>query len=456
MKDCQHTDHKPLVSFLRSANQEGIYATWAADLRQLHCKITYIPGPRNKVADSLSRTLFFDEGCHGTPEMEEALSSLKSEGGHWVWKDGKGGFEEFLRTLNDPERQEVIDDGTWNGVNVFMFETNFIDSWKEYYDQSDWFGDVFRMLNTGLPIGTPNGSCKDKNALDFRFADDRLWKWDTRLGEYLLCIPEGRVRQVLEDAHDRTGHWEEQASRARLVRRVYWLKLSDDVRRYIRGCRQCARYAVQTQRTPNRPVLTFRPFDLIGMNFIGPLPATTRGNRYILHFIEYFSSYSVAFATHGCKVHFYVDPGHHFKNWQIDRWRYTNGIKVEYRPTGASRSTGKIEIPGRIIQDVLVRMLDSLQDWDLHLRAAVKQVNDRILKLERFSPAEILLGTSDDRDSFTYHPHLNSAELTADEIERDAGTTTHMSNVLGLITYHNQVDEVVRNVRKTKDNPAAH
>lgn len=49
-------------------------------------------------------------------------------------------------------------------------------------------------------------SRQSKDALGFAFAEDRLWKIDERLGLSLLCIPEGRVRQVLEVAHDKVGH----------------------------------------------------------------------------------------------------------------------------------------------------------------------------------------------------------------------------------------------------------
>lgn len=200
-----------------------------------------------------------------------------------------------------------------------------------------------------------------KGAMSFHWGESRLWKKCKKTDLYLLCILEGKVREALEDAHDRSGHWGEETTRTRLMRRVYWPNLSEDVKRYIRGYTACARHSVRPYRTPEKPILTSAPFELVGMDFIGPLPVTSRGNRYILHLIEYFSSFSVAFATSDATVEcvlpcltqvisifprieqFYVDPGHHFRNWQIDRVMYANNIRIEFRPTGASRSTGKVE-----------------------------------------------------------------------------------------------------------------
>lgn len=80
----------------------------------------YVPGARNAVADVLSRTLFKTEDCEPTGEVLKALDILEEEDPRWVWKDGKGGFEEFLKGLDCKGREEVIEKGTLEGVGVFM------------------------------------------------------------------------------------------------------------------------------------------------------------------------------------------------------------------------------------------------------------------------------------------------------------------------------------------------
>ena len=110
------TDHKPLLRFLNSNHHEGIHGHWAALLRSLSVKVAFIPGARNKVADGLSRTIFQTPDC----EDEDIVLALKSELDRqddkkaWVWKDGKGGGDDFL-SLDQSEKSEVIDHGTLHG-----------------------------------------------------------------------------------------------------------------------------------------------------------------------------------------------------------------------------------------------------------------------------------------------------------------------------------------------------
>ena len=92
-----HTDHRPLVHFLKSDTHEGIYGHWADKLRRLNIQISYIPGPRNKVADGLSRTLFASDSNENVNSCRKLLADT---GSVWIWKDGKDGFEAFLKALD--------------------------------------------------------------------------------------------------------------------------------------------------------------------------------------------------------------------------------------------------------------------------------------------------------------------------------------------------------------------
>lgn len=161
-----HTDHKPLIHFLESDLYEGIYGHWADNLRRLNIRIEHIPGHRNKVADGLSRTLF-DADCNNKERIREAQHLLDREGAQWVWKDGKGGFEEFLKSLQPTERLEVISNGTLNTVSVFNAEAVVDTSWSEAYKTSQWFGDIYEVLE-----GTKSPSAALlRRSFDYRLAE---------------------------------------------------------------------------------------------------------------------------------------------------------------------------------------------------------------------------------------------------------------------------------------------
>ena len=48
---------------------------------------------------------------------------------------------------------------------------------------------------------------------------------------------------------------------------------------------------------PLKPIKTDRVSELLVMDYIGPLPITKNGNRYILTMIDHFSKFGVAFPT---------------------------------------------------------------------------------------------------------------------------------------------------------------
>ena len=71
---------------MKSDLHEGIYGHWADSLRRLNIEIKYIPGPRNKVADGLSRTLFHTDLKDAS--VEDCSKMLADQGPRWIWKDG--------------------------------------------------------------------------------------------------------------------------------------------------------------------------------------------------------------------------------------------------------------------------------------------------------------------------------------------------------------------------------
>ncbi|KAI1007351.1 hypothetical protein K3495_g872 [Podosphaera aphanis] len=78
------TDHKPLTWFLKSSSLDGIYSRWAAELRCLNIDIIWIPGKRNVVADSLSRTIFPDSEFN-VPPLEEFGELLTGNDAEPLW-----------------------------------------------------------------------------------------------------------------------------------------------------------------------------------------------------------------------------------------------------------------------------------------------------------------------------------------------------------------------------------
>lgn len=96
-------------------------------------------------------------------------------------------------------------------------------------------------------------------------------------------------------------------------------------------------------------------------------------------------------------------------------------------------------------------MTEELQNWDRYLRPALKQVNDRVLKLERFSPCEVLFGFAKENASPLFlqstRPEGTVPESGDNREEREGN---NLSDAFSLMVYRSQMREASREIRKKK------
>src|SRR5215469_630394 len=436
-----HTDHKPLARFLNSDKHEGIYAYWVVILRELAMNIEYIPGPRNKVADGLSRTIFHASDCSEDPSVSDIQAQLNEKGPQWIWSDDKDGYEAFLSRMSDNHMTEIIDKGTFDGVPVFYNRAS--ESWTHAYENSLWYGHIY----AGIQDGT-------RWVENMEVKDGYLWKFHPKYGP-LLCIPEDKVRSILHEAHDQSGHFGKTGTLAKLTRWVYRPKQSDDVDRYIDGCIYCVQHAPAQRAASLYPISAALTFKLSLLDSIDPIRPPPGRHRYILNLVEYFSRRIVAYPTKTCGsadvrgclgmffMHYpkpeliYWDYGTHFENEPTQAYLTEVDIRFEHSPSGSSKSTGMVEMSNRILESVL-RKGD--QDWDLRLSESVSHTNNRIIHHLRYSPNEILFG----------YPPLLSAISKAGRVE--ARFFQSDSEHIAAMSYHlSHMAEVKDIVRKSSD-----
>lgn len=350
-----HTDHKPLTFFLHSVRVEGIYARWADELRSLNVRIVYIDGARNAVADALSRTIFTSEEC------EDDLSGYGdvNEEGLWIWKDGNGGYESMLKSLEENEKAALIEklsptytlkENITTEMNSRMTrlwnwsddeETGYIAQLRELlppdfhgsenemwsclanpqtrlsskatviasrlakaqecgYAKSLWYRDVWKFLS-GLELdnlGRLGLKALRDRSKSFRIREENLEHY--RRGIWRRCLLENEVSQALRLAHDEGGHFSPAITLKKLNQTVYWPCMGQDTQDYFLGCLRCAKYNPAKPKSPDLSVTICEPFQIAVLDFVGPFPISMRGNRYILCIVDMFSRYGWAYPTKDC------------------------------------------------------------------------------------------------------------------------------------------------------------
>ena len=324
-----------------------------------------------------------------------------------------------------------------DGVNVFAMEAvdptteaGIMDQaedipadWQDAYHACPWFSNIYKYLSCGTP---PPTAYECNKALDYRISKGRLWV--KHRGSHFPCIPQLKVLQVIQEAHDDCGHWGRTATLAKL-REFYWPRKSDDVDVYISGCLLCARHGPAIRSQLLQPVATTYPFELFGIDFIGPLPTSRKGKRYILNCVCYFSRFVIPFATSTDKAkdviwslsllfnlfrkpnHIYCDRGPHFQNDAVPAFLAKEGVRFTFSPSGSSKSTGIIEVCNRLLGTILRKAAADLADWDDHLPKSASGVNSHIITYLGISSQSILFGTT------AAPPTRTSATLAASYVD---------------------------------------
>ena len=105
----------------------------------------------------------------------------------------------------------------------------------------------------------------------------------------------------------------------------------NDIKEYVRSYDSCQRRGKPSRNNELHPIPPHSPFYQVGIDFVGPLPITPRGNRYIIVAVDLFTKWPEARAVeeananqvsqfvyediicrYGCPQRILTDRGTHF------------------------------------------------------------------------------------------------------------------------------------------------
>ena len=200
-----HTDHKSLVYLNSQPNLNGRQARWVIFLSDFDFSIKYFPGPKNNVADFLSRNVLVQPkcvNCQAPIQLAETGLEVKSWG---IETDTV--VESFVSRVRD-------------GLAT--------DSWAI-------------AVRTSGPTDPSQGMLVKQYVV----RNHLLWHQDR------MYIPEGALRtELLARYHDNvfSGHQGRTRTKEKMGRRYYWPGMDNDVAAYIRSCHECQKSRISTQK----------------------------------------------------------------------------------------------------------------------------------------------------------------------------------------------------------------
>ena len=109
---------------------------------------------------------------------------------------------------------------------------------------------------------------------------------------FRLCVPSAMRAAVVNEVHSGAlaGHPGVVHMHSQMRRRVWWPNMIRDIVKAVTSCPVCQREKKRMTKVSTQPMkIIMKPWRMIGVDIMGPLPITRRGNRYVQVAIDYYS-----------------------------------------------------------------------------------------------------------------------------------------------------------------------
>ena len=231
-----------------------------------------------------------------------------------------------------------------------------------------------------------------------------------------LVIPIQWVPDILTSLHDSStaAHLGTQKTLTKIRERFYWVGQRRDVENWCQSCEKCAtrKSPPRKPRAPLQTELATRPMERIAMDILGPLPETTRGNKYILVVGDYFTKWKEAFpmkdmeattvahllvnefiCRFGLPDNLHTDQGRNFESVLIKEICSLLNIKKTRTTPYHPQSDGLIERFNRTLLNMLsIAAAEDERSWDLQLPTLMFAYRSSVQETTGSSPFNLMFG----------------------------------------------------------------
>ena len=383
------TDHQSL-QWLLNAQKPARLVRWALRLSEFDFQIVHRKGQNNANADALSR-LPVGLGSESSQDILATLNDLD------LSSSGINHEELLHCQRNDPGLQDLIEECLNN--NGATLKQDYCLNNNILYQ---------RRRNGGLLLVVP---------------------WD--LVERLLFLYHNETMTV-HPARDRLYHT--------LRQRYTWPNMHADTGSWTNACVTC-RQAKPTRPISHgllSPIIVTHPFEMVGMDILGPLTTSTEGSNYILVCADLFTSWVEAapltgitaeevcraffvliIARHGCPVTILTDQGRQFTSKLFTKLCQHFHIRHVESSAYHHQTNGKVERFNHFIEKSLATVINKDQkNWDRLLPHVLFTYRTTLNRMLDDSPFFLLYGRDPilPHDLFVGSAPLNQRKVAAEDL----------------------------------------
>ena len=358
-----YTDHKPLVTMNNLSKPHGRLGRLFHRLSGVDYTLHYIPGSDNYLADFLSRSF--------NPESKKAeLNSLT-----------------FKSTIDWHHEQSK--DLEIQGVARCLFYNLPETEWRSLKDGNRWFQE------------RRNFNITDKTLM---YGSDRI------------VVPCHMKVDILNHHHDSpfSGHRGFETTLLAICKRYYWNYLATEVKSYCQNCEKCQiyNYACIHNRAPLKSIVVNRPWQMLGLDFMGPFKTTARGKTYIIIGVDHFTKFVEGAATasfdsrttalfvlnhiicrYGMVEQILTDQGVNFESHLFKHLCVLLGTNKLHTSSYHAAGNGITERVNKVVKPNLAKFVnDDHDDWDLYLQLSISSYNNSYHSTIKTSPYTAMFG----------------------------------------------------------------
>ncbi len=129
-----------------------------------------------------------------------------------------------------------------------------------------------------------------KQSQNYHIQHEMLYKKDQKdRKKFYKVIHKKELPALLYMMHNdpTSEHFATEAMFQKIRTRYYWPQYYEDIRKYVESCDACQRRGRLRTNNLLHPIPVHSPFYQIGIDFVGPLPRTQRGKKYIIVAMDY-------------------------------------------------------------------------------------------------------------------------------------------------------------------------
>lgn len=235
-------------------------------------------------------------------------------------------------------------------------------------------------------------------------------------GPLQLVVPYCLRKQVTDRMHNSVfgGHLGIRKTVEKILQNHYWYNLRDDVKVWVRQCDICA-----ANKPPSRKpkgtlgdMRTGAPFDRLGIDIMGPLPLSYKGNQYIQVITDTFTKWveilpvpdqtahtsakhlvDEVISRFGCPLDLHSDQGRNYESRLLKEVCDLLEIRKTRTTPRHPQCNGQTERFNRtLIQMIKAFIKDDQRDWDQHLGCLAAAYRSSQHETTGFTPNFLMLG----------------------------------------------------------------